>query len=68
MYLLLLIPYLICSVFLNDLYFFDIEQMEWRQIVRSDVLGEFPSPRRSMGMAAINDKIIFYGGTGAEGT
>ncbi len=55
------------TVFLNDMHFIDVQEMVWRQIQTDDVLGSLPSPRKSLGMVAISDKIIVYGGTGNTG-
>jgi hypothetical protein len=55
------------TVFLNDMHLIDIQELKWRQIQTGDVLGSSPSPRRSMGMAAVGNKIMVYGGVGNAG-
>jgi hypothetical protein len=58
---------IIVAVLLNDMYLLDLQKLEWKKINVDDVLGTFPSARRSMGMVVINEKIVIYGGFGAEG-
>ncbi len=63
----LILCYGILVTDLNDLHLLDVQEMVWKQIGNGDVLGSSPSPRRSMGMAAVSNKIMIYGGTGITG-
>ncbi len=60
-------PIVTIAVLLNDMYLFDVQKLEWKKINENDVLGTFPSARMGIGMVAIHQKFMMYGGFGAEG-